>query len=1415
MLQHTRFFFEEELRGCRYIKTSRCLQNEAKHIVKSVSKASVSPEVLDRFKAEVERVHRFIQEQSVRRVLALRLVGESSRVVYACRPYVYTDLRRRSTSRPFLVQQERLLIIYGMLLAVEQLHRAGVVHGDIKSSNLLLTSTNLVFLSDVTPWKPVLLPADNTARLSNYFETDIDVRCSVAPERFYEAAAAPEHGKAASAAALEPSMDIFSVGCLIFEILTDKPLFGLPELRQHSQGNFNLDAALMRPSLQPVTSIVKKCVDLNPKARLTIGELLDLFRELVPKVFESFESLIEPSLRTSATMIARERLQKLIKESSVWLQPESKDLVVHAVNIAVSSSGSSDPEARALVADCLTCFAPHCDNDTLLQRVIPCCVQLMSDAAGATQVKFINALLLASKCVTALPPADSEIMSLYILPSYAKAASVQDTFDSSSTADGSAAAAAAAAAAAERDTALPQMHVAMRIYEIAAESLRFVEMSVRSVEHTWALPVEAERLGSEVSAASSHSAAAAAVAAVKSDAETRDLRIMRVREDIVAILKDLLKSIFVGTQVALLNNVVSLGSILGRKLFKEVLLPYLVSKLNFNPPYLVRVAFFSALSNMALVVGGLTVKDLYLPLYERQLSSVHNEVEIEVTLKGLYLQADAGLAIREVQLQLVKSAAPFMLHYSSSVRVLAVSFICAVAAKLGEVETRISLLPSIRRYFNKDPILITFESCTLPTSSSSSGCLKPPISSQAFHFAAKNFNEFLLYCRGRNPDYCKNIQPLQLDRDAPPPAHGMGSKVQMQQPIAWHEIIKDDTMLFGCAQLAGNIESLSKSNKRRMDEDMMKKKVLEVIDGDEWLQEEWNASFFGTEDLHISDSPSSPSLTPTASAELNPFLVRAAPTRMPSPLKTSPLIDGIVVGALSALNSRVVALLASPDCSWLVAVSACGDVQAYDCIGLLDEAFAAPFVLHLQCEVHSSSAVLLSNAYPHVGCVVVGGDKGLMHIVAIEVVRPDPAARTRSMFAASGHSSRRTEIVSYKLDRVYTLHMECDNGRIMSLCTFAFAQQPSFYRAASCPVTCDRTLSTWSLLSYCTGKSYIAQWIMHTVAAPQLISAPKPSRRIELDRALGGVQSMAVAPCGLWMAAGTSRGFICICDLRFSVLVKTIFTGSDTILSSIVICPAPPASVHSSDDSSLGRDGKKSWFGSRKPSKSGLFSPPGVPMDSGVFGGSSVAADQGPRMWIVAPSGGPEGDVVCAHNVTTGCCDAKFEIVRGHSDSSDSRNSSFSGVSSSVPAKDVDGDEIIAADRYAAKLFLADYESSILPTIRAISVATNVSNGGGGHAVSGGMFTTGSDRHLRYWSFAHPELCSCALLPPLGSTTQSEIFAHKCENGCALFSARFEDDSGKSEATTTQQRYRRGMDALVQNSVGDLVGVTAMCMIGR
>jgi serine/threonine protein kinase len=1404
MLHHMKFFFEEELRGCRYIKTSRCLQNEAKHIVKAVSKSSAPAEMIDRYKAEVDRIHKVIQEQPVCRNISLRIAGESARAVYACRPYVYTDIRRRSTSRPFLVQQERLLIVHGVLLAVEQLHHAGIVHGDIKSSNVLLTSTNLVFLSDITPWKPVMLPSDNTAQLSIFFETDIDVRCSVAPERFYEAGTGVDLAKRASSVTLTPSMDIFSVGCLIYEILTDKPLFGLPELRLHSEGKFNLDAALLRLSLKPLSNIIKKCVDLSPSARLNIFEILDLFRSLVPQA-AAFESFIEPTLRTSATMIARERLQTLVLDRSIWLQPESKDLIVHAVNIAVASSGSSDSEARSLVADSLFCLAPCCDNDTLLQRVVPCCVQLMAEAVGQTQVKFINTLLLACKCVSALPAADSEIMRLYILPAFSKAASVQETVDSSRNhmLDST--------AACPRDSSspLPQMHIAMRIHEIAAESLRFVELSARAIATVWA-PAEGARPGSEVASTRFGSEASAAVfsaepsdaapsAAVQLAVETYEMRVSRMREDIVTLLMGLLKASFVGTQVAILNNVVSLGSVLGRKLFKEVVLPHMVALLN-SPSYLVRAAFFSVLSNMALVVGGRTVKQIYLPLYERQLSTEHNQVELEVTLKGLLQQADAGLALRDMLLPLVKCAAPFLLHYSSSIRVLAMSFICTVAEKLGEVESRIVLLPNIRRFFSKDPVLLQFDSCMLQTAPSASGCLKPPITSEAFHFAAQNFNSFLEYCKEKNPEYCKAVLPLQLDHDCSSlPAHGVGSKPQPKPPILWSAVIKDDIMLFGCAQLVGNIRTLAASSIRRRDSD----RTLEGIVSDEWLQEEWNASFWdvAAEQTTLVESGQSSSFAGSVNSGQNPFLMRSVAARVLSPPKASPFIDGTVVGALTTLNSRIVALLPSPDFSWLVAVSSKGDVSVYDCIGLLDEAFVAPFALHLPCEVYSASATLIPNSYPHVGFVAIGSDKGFVHIISIEVIGSDHAARPRAPFATSANSSSRSDVVLYKLMHTSTISMECDSGHILSVCAYLSTQHSVSGDAASDNMGSSQDSSSWRVLSYCTGKSYIAHWKMRGTVAPS-----KPPRRIELDRVLGGVLSIAPSPCGLWMAAGTSRGYICICDLRFSVLVKKIFTGSDTMLSAIAICSAP---IFGADTSFAASRGSKSgWFGNRQrpSSKFGPLSPPGVPLQT-------VDSDESEqRVWVVVPCGGAGGDSVSAYNVSTGFCDAKFEITRGQGVSSESRDGSFNGSNSSISAKN-DNSEKIAKDRYGTQLLQSQ---SVLPLVRAISIAATLGDGSNCR-VAGGMFTAGSDRHLRYWSFSQPEQSSCCLLPPLASTckAQSEIFAYRCENGCALFSAQPQEDSDRTEASSMQQKYRKGLDALTLSSVGGLVGVTAMCMLGR
>ena len=79
--------------------------------------------------------------------------------------------------------------------------------------------------------RPSHLPVDNPAGFSYFFDISGRRTCTVAPERFY----APD-GKSATTEvcrfnALAPAMDIFSLGCVIYELMTDgKPLFDLPTL---------------------------------------------------------------------------------------------------------------------------------------------------------------------------------------------------------------------------------------------------------------------------------------------------------------------------------------------------------------------------------------------------------------------------------------------------------------------------------------------------------------------------------------------------------------------------------------------------------------------------------------------------------------------------------------------------------------------------------------------------------------------------------------------------------------------------------------------------------------------------------------------------------------------------------------------------------------------------------------------------------------------------------------------------------------------------------------------------------------------------------------------------------------------------------------------------------------------------------
>jgi len=102
-----------------------------------------------------------------------------------------------------------------------------------------VNSYNWVFLSDIAANKPVLCKDDNLEHYNKFFgELSNNNRCYFAPERWRSQTHDDDKTK------LHPSMDIFSMGCVIAEILMEgmdgrESLFNLSRLQLYRRGEFD------------------------------------------------------------------------------------------------------------------------------------------------------------------------------------------------------------------------------------------------------------------------------------------------------------------------------------------------------------------------------------------------------------------------------------------------------------------------------------------------------------------------------------------------------------------------------------------------------------------------------------------------------------------------------------------------------------------------------------------------------------------------------------------------------------------------------------------------------------------------------------------------------------------------------------------------------------------------------------------------------------------------------------------------------------------------------------------------------------------------------------------------------------------------------------------------------------------------
>jgi len=232
---------------------------------------AASPKVLLRFQREVESV-RIINHPNI---VLVRDVGEVS----PGRPYYAMEWLQGRTLDEELVLRgsfslgEVLEVMEGLCPALAAAHAAGIVHRDLKASNVMLIPSSEGFVVKLVDFGIVKL-LDTAEGYSESGLTTIGASLGtphyMAPEQII-------------ASAVDARTDIYAMGVLIFQLMTGRLPFvaaTAPEL-----GELHLRAAPPRASaLAPVPTsvdtIVRRCLEKNPDRRYqSIDELLAALRE--------------------------------------------------------------------------------------------------------------------------------------------------------------------------------------------------------------------------------------------------------------------------------------------------------------------------------------------------------------------------------------------------------------------------------------------------------------------------------------------------------------------------------------------------------------------------------------------------------------------------------------------------------------------------------------------------------------------------------------------------------------------------------------------------------------------------------------------------------------------------------------------------------------------------------------------------------------------------------------------------------------------------------------------------------------------------------------------------------------------------------------------------------------------------------
>uniref|UniRef100_A0A4W5JQI9 non-specific serine/threonine protein kinase n=1 Tax=Hucho hucho TaxID=62062 RepID=A0A4W5JQI9_9TELE len=715
--------YDKSLGSTRFFKVARAKHKEGLVVVKVF--AIQDPSLpLTSYKQELEELK--IRLHSCQNCLPFQKASLTEKAAILFRQYVRDNLYDRISTRPFLNNVEKRWLAFQILTAVDQAHKSGVRHGDIKTENVMVTSWNWVLLTDFASFKPTYLPEDNPADFNYFFDTSRRRTCYIAPERFVDGSMFTTESdqntplvdltsnSQRSRGELKQAMDIFSAGCVIAELFTEGvPLFDLSQLLAYRKGHFQTEHVLMKIEDRYIRELVAQMVQREPEKRLTAEEYLKQQRgNAFPDIFytflqpymaqfakETFQSADERvlvirkdldnilhNLRGGGPSGSSEKPEKGDQESGVVSAKEEQGLVVlvSVITSCLQTLRSCDSKLAAL--ELVLHLAGRLRVETLLDRITPYLLHFCSDPAPRVRAQAVRTLAKVLALVKEVPRNDVNIYPEYILPGIAHLA--QD------------------------DATIVRLAYAENIAHLAETALRFLELVQENnlnMEHD---------LNGEDTEETLHPNE-------NYDSELQALHEM-VQQKVVTLLSD---SENIVKQSLMENGITRLCVFFGRQKANDVLLSHMITFLNDKNDWHLRGAFFDSIVGVAAYVGWQS-SSILKPLLQQGLSDAE-EFVIYKALNSLTCMCQLGLLQKPHIYEFVSDIAPFLCHPNLWIRYGAVGFITVVAQHLNIADVYCKLMPHLNPFITQPIIQIDKEIVLLSV-------LKEPVSRSIFDYSLRS-----------------------------------------------------------------------------------------------------------------------------------------------------------------------------------------------------------------------------------------------------------------------------------------------------------------------------------------------------------------------------------------------------------------------------------------------------------------------------------------------------------------------------------------------------------------------------------------------------------------------------------------------------------------------------------------------------